>query len=275
MLRGRLIIAAILALVVLAGVWLLPPKGVALAFGGVALVVAFEWGALAGLRHWYLGLYVVAAAVALASVAWLIGVPQLPLAALLVGAAVVWLIPLARLVGHARGRPGPWPPAVALPLGILLIVGSWLGLVAPLLLGGRGAYWLTAVLVMVWGSDIGGYFAGRALGRHALMASISPSKTWEGCIGGVTLALAAVAALVGGLASLGTFRDTAPWHHLFLVPPVVAAAIAGDLFESLLKREAGVKDSGRILAGHGGALDRLDALLMAAPVYAILSMGTL
>jgi phosphatidate cytidylyltransferase len=275
MLKWRIIIGAILAPAVLAMVWLLPEGIVAGAFACLALVVTFEWGGLLGLSGASRVTHVVATAVALAGSAWLIIADHLPLTGVVVAAAAVWLIPLAQLVLRGWDWRIRLRPAWASLLAVLLVVASWLSLAAPLLLGDREAYWLTALFIMVWGSDIGGYFAGRASGRRPLAPSISPSKTWEGCLGGILLALALTAALIGGLAGLGAFAGAVPWHHLMLVPPVVAAAIAGDLFESLLKRDAGVKDSGRILAGHGGALDRLDALLMAAPVYALLSVGIL
>ncbi len=120
------------------------------------------------------------------------------------------------------------------------------------------------VLILVWIADIGAYFVGRAWGRRKLAPEISPGKTWEGAIGGTVAALAY--AII-----LGTFIE-----RLFWVPYLLAAAllavlsIVGDLFESAVKRQAAVKDSGTLLPGHGGILDRIDSATAALPVAALL-----
>lgn len=125
---------------------------------------------------------------------------------------------------------------------------------------GRDAVlWL---LVIVWATDVGAYFAGRMIGGPKLAPRVSPSKTWAGLGGGMLLA-----ALVGGSVSAAT-------GHLFFPGAIMAAILAvlaqaGDLFESTLKRRAGVKDSGRLLPGHGGVLDRVDGLLFATPCFAL------
>ncbi|MDX1454949.1 MAG: phosphatidate cytidylyltransferase [Gammaproteobacteria bacterium] len=126
---------------------------------------------------------------------------------------------------------------------------------------GEFGVWLIAVLLMVWATDVGAYFAGRGFGNRKLAPSISPAKTWEGALGGIFLA-AAVAAGIAFWQAQGLWLE---WSIGGLL--VAAASIVGDLIESLLKRQAGIKDSGRMLPGHGGALDRLDSLLLAAPVF--------
>lgn len=270
MLKKRVITGTTLALVVLALVWLAPATVVATVFGGVALIGAGEWGRLSDLS-------LVASSFYALGVGGLIGLAAWGLASglwptwVLGMALLLWLIPLGQLVAYARGWRQPWARHAQLVLGAVLLPASWLSLAVPLFSRADGGYWLTALFVMVWGSDIGGYFVGRAFGKRPLAVSLSPSKTWEGCIGGVGFAALGMAALIVLVLSLGGFGGAAPWSHLLLVPPVVAAAVAGDLFESLLKRHAGVKDSGWIVAGHGGVLDRLDALLMAAPLYAMLA----
>ena len=117
-------------------------------------------------------------------------------------------------------------------------------------------------MALVWSCDIGAFFAGRSIGGPKLAPVISPNKTWAGLIGGVLLAtlLAAVMATGFGL----------PWHLVYATPILAVLAQMGDLYESGLKRRAGVKDSGHILPGHGGVLDRLDGLVPVAPVAAVL-----
>src|SRR5450830_723202 len=126
----------------------------------------------------------------------------------------------------------------------------------------HSALYLLSVLVLVWIADIGAYFSGKALGKHKLAPSISPGKSWEGAIGG------------------GALADTFPahvqarfgWGGLTLVlAAIVALSVCGDLFESQLKRRAGVKDSSNLLPGHGGVLDRIDALVPVLPLAALIN----
>ena len=132
-----------------------------------------------------------------------------------------------------------------------------------------GAAWALMLVLVVWGYDIGAYLTGRWLGRRQLLNHISPSKTIEGLAGGLIVGTlgAGIGAAVIGLE---------PWHPLVIGPLVGLAAQAGDLAESMLKRAAGRKESGFLVPGHGGILDRVDSLLFAAPVlagYALLAAG--
>src|ERR1019366_10288146 len=125
------------------------------------------------------------------------------------------------------------------------------------------------VLLTVWAADTFAYLAGRLLGRHKLAPSLSPGKTWEGFV---------VGSLVGVFVSFVALYDTRHtyltiWESVVLGLVVVLAAAAGDLFESMLKRDMQVKDTGRLLGGHGGVLDRIDALLFAAPAAYFLVLG--
>ena len=119
-----------------------------------------------------------------------------------------------------------------------------------------GPLWVLTTLALTFANDTGAYFAGRAFGRHKLYPAISPGKTVEGAVGGLVSALAAMFLLRAGLFHRLTFADC-----LLLAVPASVLGPVGDLVESMLKRSAGVKDSGRLIPGHGGLLDRLDALL--------------
>jgi phosphatidate cytidylyltransferase len=260
---SRLLVAVVglpivLGLVYLGGWWLF---GLALA---VALVGLHEFAVMArGLRPLVLASYVGAVAMLAGATAggleWLLGGVLLTLAFAFV------------LQGLAGSRQSP-----TVAIGATLLGACWvaLGLAHVILLrdlpvDGRLAVF--TVLIAVFAADTLAYFAGRLLGRHKLAPRISPGKTWEGFVAG-TLAAVAVAFF-----ALYEDRDTylEIWQALVLGGVVAIAAALGDLFESALKRDMQVKDTGRLLGGHGGVLDRVDSLLWAAPAafYLLLAFG--
>ncbi len=124
-----------------------------------------------------------------------------------------------------------------------------------------GRWELLTLFVMVWVSDVGAFIVGITAGRHKLFERLSPKKTWEGCVGGVVLT-AAVGALMGHLLFYGHI-----WQWAVIGTLTSVSAVFGDLFESMIKRSIGIKDSGNVIPGHGGMLDRFDAFLFAAPVF--------
>jgi phosphatidate cytidylyltransferase len=174
-----------------------------------------------------------------------------------------------------------FPAAAAAALGFLYIVVP-LAMLVQLRQQGSGAFLILYVLIVVWMGDTVAYYTGRALGRHKLAPRISPGKTWEGTVGSFigaiacgTLLFAYSRQLSGRLISIGLLtpdqaylppRIPPLWQFAVLSAVTNVAAQIGDLAESLIKRGAGVKDSGALLPGHGGMLDRIDALLFAAPV---------
>jgi len=127
-----------------------------------------------------------------------------------------------------------------------------------------GPWLLVAAMAIVWVADTAAYFSGRAFGRRKLAPLISPGKTWEGAWGAIAAVLVAGLAVLAALPESSIAPGLAPWFVLGLIP-VTAVGIAGDLFESLLKRQAGVKDSSHLLPGHGGLLDRIDSLVATLP----------
>ncbi len=174
----------------------------------------------------------------------------------LLRAAFLWWLAALGWITLAPHRVRPWSAATA---GLCALVPAWAALVRMRLDAGRGAQWVLFALILVWCADIGAYFVGRRFGRHRLAPEVSPGKTWEGALGGLTASVP--------VAALGSF-----WFHVPLggfLPVCLAAvvfSIVGDLTESLLKRFAGIKDSGTLFPGHGGIMDRIDSLTGAAPV---------
>ena len=252
---ARVLSALVLLPLVIGIVWFLPPAAT-LALAAIAAVLAFlEFAAIAAALDVHVprviaGIGVVAACIAVGG--------SLVAADLLLMSAVIVLGALA--VASGVPRPGVLHDAAAAVFAILYI-GLPLGALAAVRsLGGREAILLLMVTIVV--SDSAQYYCGRTFGRRPLAPSISPKKTLEGAIGGMVFGSAAMFA--GGL---WVFAG-ADFLLLALVSASVAAlGIVGDLFESLLKRGAGVKDSSQIIPGHGGVLDRIDSWLFAAPLY--------
>ena len=156
--------------------------------------------------------------------------------------------------------------------GIVVFVACWHALVAARM---QGVPFVLSLLLLVWLADIGAYFSGKAFGKHKLAPAISPGKTWEGAIGGWLVVMIVAAAAV----FLHAFEPTlysallAQWgavRTLLALTLLVAFSVVGDLFESMMKRQAGVKDSSGLLPGHGGVLDRIDALLPVLPLAMLL-----
>jgi phosphatidate cytidylyltransferase len=177
-----------------------------------------------------------------------------------------WLLAVLWLRAYGFGSDHDSGARVAkLAAGTLAVVPAWCALVLVHAQRPNGHLWLLIALGIVWAADTGAYFAGRKFGRHKLSPRISPNKTLEGLAGG---ALAGIAVGVAGAAFAGTPLPRLPAFALVAVL-VVLASVVGDLFESLLKRHAGVKDSGNLIPGHGGLLDRMDSVLAALPVFAL------
>lgn len=188
---------------------------------------------------------------------------------LLVGA--LW-VPLAAWMLR-RGVPGwaRWPGIARQVTGLLLIACAWLALVQARLLG---LGFLLSVLTLVWMADIAAYFGGKTFGRRKLAPSISPGKSWEGVFSGMVGVLLLAAGWLW-LDARGLTDQPSLFTRLWALGPVVAVpavlfltamSVAGDLVESLVKRSAGMKDSSQLLPGHGGVLDRVDALLPVLPL---------
>jgi phosphatidate cytidylyltransferase len=185
-------------------------------------------------------------------------------------AAAFWLLVAPAAVVRAR-LPAACRRLALAGLGVLVVGATWLALAWIFL--NHGAAALISLWALIWCADIAAYFTGRAFGRHKLAPRVSPGKSWEGAAGGVLAAVLWLAATAlwwpGSFGALLLARTG--WTVLIAAGAVLAAwSIVGDLFESLLKRRAGVKDSSRLLPGHGGVYDRIDAVLPVAPAAMLL-----
>ncbi len=262
MLKQRIITALILLPVALCGFFLLEGVGFALFIGLVVTLGAWEWARLAGFEGQ-------AARVGYgALVAGLLFVMhQLPgLAPWVLGAAIVWWVVATYLVLTFPQSSARWSSATSkLLIGLLVLLPAWQGLLF-IKQQPSGNWLILAVMVLVWGADIGAYFSGKAFGKRKLAPQVSPGKSWEGVYGGLLLCLAMT--LVLGLTqgwSVGRL-----FASLLGAAVLVFISVVGDLTESMFKRQAGIKDSSNLLPGHGGVLDRIDSLTAALPVFAVL-----
>lgn len=260
-LAARLLTGLVLAGGVIGAVLSLPPLMTVGLFACVTVLGAFEWSALAGLgrsglRLLYALLTIMPVALAVSSTS--------PAAQLLWLAAVGcawWILAVAWVLAYQRsGAPAPRGRVVLLVLGVIVLVPGFAALAWLLL---RDPVHVLVLFAIVWSADILAYAGGRRWGRRRLISRVSPGKTWEGlwcALAGTLLLALAINAWLAALPSLQLF---------VLVLATFVAAVFGDLLESLLKRLRGVKDSGRLLPGHGGVLDRIDSLLAAGPIYSV------
>jgi len=277
MLKQRVITALVLLAVLLPALFYRSPEPffvLTLVFIGAA---AWEWARLNGGSN-VVAVLAGAGCVAVCLVLWRWDVLTRPLTGLWLTAGAAWVL----LGGWALARGvalwGPMTPALRQGLGWLALCITWLALVQARLLG---INFLLSTLALVWAADIGAYFSGRAFGgrwcRRKLAASISPGKSWEGVWGGMLAVI--LLALIWQWAEAGTGWSPSLYARLaqrggFILLLaclfLVALSVVGDLFESLVKRSAGVKDSSGLLPGHGGVLDRVDALLPTLPLAMML-----
>lgn len=253
-LRKRVLTAVVGAVALLVILLFLPVWATVVVLTLMLLAGAWEWSAFLRLSTAGRRLTYVALVALLLPLAWRVSSDPDGRDLILVAALLWWLTAFMWVVFAPR-LVTPWAAGVA---GVLALVPSWLALMWLRLAPPQGQ-WVVFTLVLVWVADIGAFFVGRRFGRIRLAPIVSPGKTWEGVLGGV--ALSALVAVGGSL-----------WFHvplevfLPLCLATVAFSVIGDLTESLLKRFAGMKDSGTVFPGHGGVMDRIDSLTGAAPV---------
>jgi phosphatidate cytidylyltransferase len=262
--RKRVGTAAVLIAILVAVLFCPWPEATVVALIVVVLAGAWEWSAFLRASSTGLRIFYVAVVAALLPAVWYFTESHDGLK-LVLQIAVLWWIVALGWVMFAPRLVSSWAAAVA---GVLALVPAWIALMRLRLDFENGAEWVLFALILVQVADIGAFFVGRRFGRRRLAPNVSPGKTWEGVIGGVVAS--AVVAIIGS-----NRFDVPLAQFLPLCVAVVAFSIVGDLTESLLKRFAGLKDSGRLFPGHGGVMDRIDSVTGAAPVLflGLLLMG--
>ncbi len=275
MLKTRIVTAIFLFVAFFCALFFLPPVGWIGVTALVAAVAFWEWGALMklpGKARAALGVAMIAVCGGISvtfpsalglgghssEAAWHVG------RWLYLPAGVFWLfvVPL-----WLRCRWTLQNPIAGCLTGVVVILPTWLALVQ---LRQLGVVPLLAIMAVVWLADIAAYFSGRAFGRHKLAPTISPGKTWEGAVGG------ALAVVLYGLLAASRLPQVLAENLVlltFVLVILAAISVVGDLFESMLKRQAGMKDSSNVLPGHGGILDRIDSLTSTLPLVSLAWFG--
>lgn len=266
---GKRILTALVLLAIFVPVTMFAPLW---AFGAligvVVMCAAWEWARL--LKTGFVGAagYVLAMAVVVALVARHWSGWRVDASALFRAASVFWVVvgPYV-LIRRPPLATGVWRIFLLLA-GFVVFAACWRALLEA---RSMGVAFVFSLLLIVWLADIGAYFAGRAFGRHKLASAISPGKTWEGAAGGWLATMIVAAAAIALHVFEPTMYSALAQHWgmggaLAILTVLVAFSVLGDLFESVLKRQANKKDSGSLLPGHGGVLDRIDALLPVLPL---------
>ena len=274
MLKLRILTALVLLPLALFGLFALPQMGFEITVLVLVALAGWEWGTLMKAAFPLKVLYGITLAAITAAFSfsspdlthWMLSQLRTPLEWVLWCAVATWLLAALAVVTYPHSRVcwGMWPIKVL--LGGLVLVPWGLSMMVlrtlPIQVG-TGTALLLMALMLIWAADTGGYLFGRLFGKNKLMPKVSPGKTIEGVMGGLLLASLVVA---GGWYYFPVAREQAGTYLVFCYLTVIAG-VFGDLFESMFKRDAGLKDSGHILPGHGGILDRVDSLTAAIPVF--------
>ncbi len=272
MTRTRILAALLMAPLAIAAVLLLNTPWMAAVSAIVFLAALWEWLRLTDIEDTLSRtLLLLANLLLMVAIVWAsaTGGGSLVLLKMMVVVGVIWWLLATLWLRHydfasdhdTRAR------VFKLAAGTLAVIPAWcaLCLIHANEGGAYGNRWLLLALAVVWATDTGAYFAGRRFGKHKLAPRISPNKTVEGLVGGV---IAGVAVAVAAAPLAGATTAQLPLVALVALLTVLASVV-GDLFESLLKRHVGAKDSGTLIPGHGGVLDRIDSVLAALPVFAL------
>lgn len=270
MLKQRIITALLLLAVLLPALFYPPIEPFAALTLLLIVAGSWEWARLNGCGS-RLALGLGFGMGLLMAVVWLAGGLTQPLRLLWLAVGAAWVLLSVVMLGRGVAGWRAWPTTLRLGGGLVLIACAWLAMVQARL---QGLEFLLSVLLLVWMADIAAYFGGKALGRRKLAPTISPGKSWEGAISGLLGVFLLAAGWLwwsaDGFSLYARLWGMGPVLAVLSLVFLVAMSVVGDLVESLVKRSAGAKDSSQLLPGHGGVLDRVDALLPVLPLSMML-----
>ena len=272
MLKQRIITAAVLMPLFLAAVMLFSVDAFALFIALAILVAAVEWAGICRIPQTQAYLY----CLSFAFVMLLLHVfdNQLLHIMIIQLAVIGWFMALFAIIAYQFGRIRiPRSQILLGSIGLLILIPAWLSLVYLKRSSAGEWHWLLLLLFIIWTADSGAYFIGRRWGKHKMADRVSPGKSWEGALAGLISGL--IVAMIYVIVSGQGVEDSIVFICVVLI--TVIFSIIGDLMESVFKRGAGLKDSGQLLPGHGGVLDRIDSLTAAGPVflYGLLILGVI
>lgn len=281
MLKQRIITALILAPAAIAAIFYLPVNLFAGLLMAVIAIGAWEWARFIGLvKSSHRISYVIATSALIALLwfllpvgeAWLVKADLADQITVILWLSVLWWLLAALFIFSYPKSQCFWAnnKVIIALFGWLTLVPTWLAFMVLrtnnyLLDDFQGAQLLMYLFMLVWSADVGAYFVGKSFGKNKLMPNVSPGKTIEGFLGGVACAVI-LTAVVGSVLQWSTDEYISA---LLVTLLITSVSVLGDLTESMFKRQAGIKDSGAILPGHGGILDRIDSLTATAPVFAL------
>jgi phosphatidate cytidylyltransferase len=269
MLRLRIITALCLVAVFVPALFVMPPMLFSVVTIPLVLAAGWEWSRLVKITSLAARLgYLALVALTLAVAAYWLGLPDAfddeRAQQLLLVAVGVWAVIFLWIQGYPSSAI-LWStqPVLGL-LGLVLLGFTWVAIVT--IMNHESGQWLLLLAIVIIAlADVGGFFAGKYFGKHKLAPIVSPGKTWEGFFGGLVLQAVLVGSLVWFLSDEMSLLSLS-----LLVFPVGLYSVLGDLFESMIKRHSGVKDSGHLLPGHGGVLDRIDGVMAALPMFGLI-----
>ncbi|MDG0970437.1 MAG: phosphatidate cytidylyltransferase [Porticoccaceae bacterium] len=268
MLKQRIITAILMAAGFVVTLFYAAPLIFSLAIVLVILLAGWEWTSLLNVKTLKTKLlFLFWLFFSLIGSAFWLGLPEQFLferaQTLLLGVVGLWMVMFLWVQGYPSSAILWSPTPVLSMLGIVLLNATWVSVTTVLLYSNGKLLLLLGILIVVL-ADVGGFIIGKLFGKHKLAASVSPGKTWEGFFGGILFQ----SALIGSLFLLLPEKLTA--LTIGCIFAVALFSVLGDLFESMIKRHSGVKDSGNLLPGHGGVLDRVDGVMAALPIYTVL-----
>lgn len=262
MLKARIATAAVLIPIVIALIFFADVIWFAAFFALIVSIGAWEWGDLSKLNEKMKYMYVFISLSILFVIYWFDN-SFLNNSMILIG-AVYWLVAIVLVVFYQKQRNLlPRNSSILMLIGFLLLVPMWCSLVVLKSNTETGPVLIMLLMLLIWGADTAAYFAGKKWGKRKLANHVSPGKTWEGTIAGV------IASIVIAIAYVIVSNKNLDESLFFLGIAIITVigSVFGDLMESIVKREAEQKDSGNILPGHGGVMDRIDSLTAASPIF--------
>lgn len=262
MLKNRIITASILIPLVIAVIFLLDTIWFSMFFAVFVAIGAWEWAGLCKLNGQSKTLYSLFIVCILFGVVWFDN--DVLYDRIILSGVIYWAIAVILVISYQKQRHLLTnSSSILMLIGMLLLIPMWSGLTLLKSFSENGASLIMYLMLLIWGADTAAYFAGKKWGKRKLASRVSPGKTWEGTLAGIgsSVVIAACYIIVSNI----NLDDSLLFIALSVV--TVIGSVFGDLMESLVKREAGQKDSGSILPGHGGVMDRIDSLTAASPIF--------